>query len=104
MFIVPLSGLESISSIQGKEMEKDAGRLNSEASLPFKDLLGEAARNLGEAQAASEKDAYDLVAGDISDLHTVSIHSAIQQTALEVTVQLTSRAISAYKEVLQMQI
>ena len=32
------------------------------------------------------------------------IHSAMETTAVETVVQLTSRAVSAYKEIMQMQI
>lgn len=102
MYLVPLSGLQSIESIQSKEaVGKDMG---THALVPFQDMLQQAIQNLGETQAAADADAYGLVLGDVSDLHNVTIRSAMQQTAVEMTVQLASRAVSAYKEVLQMQI
>lgn len=81
-----------------------AVRNGSNGSLPFSNILREAVENLNEARALSEQDTYDLVTGSVSDLHNVMIHSAMEATAIETTVQLTSRAVSAYKEILQMQV
>lgn len=102
MYIVPLSGLENIESV--KSIAAPAEPVKSSASLPFGDMLREAMESFAETQKAAELDAYSLVTGDIADLHSVAIRSAMQQASLEMTVQLASRAVSAYKEVLQMQI
>jgi len=102
MYIVPLSGLENIQSIQSKDIPESSAGLG--AGLPFKQLLQEAVQNLSEVQETNIQDTYDLATGSVSDLYELSIHSAMQQTAVEMTVQLASRAVSAYKEVLQMQI
>lgn len=102
MYIVPLSGLENIESV--KSIAEPAKPVKESASLPFGDMLREAMENFSETQKAAELDAYSLVTGDVADLHSVMIRSAMQQASLEMTVQLASRAVSAYKEVLQMQI
>ena len=57
-----------------------------------------------ESQQAAAQDTYDLAYGNSADLHTIMIHSAMETTAVETVVQLTSRAVSAYKEIMQMQI
>lgn len=102
MYIVPLSGLENIESV--KSIATASEPVKSSASLPFGDMLREAMENFSETQKAAELDAYALVTGDVADLHSVMIRSAMQQASLEMTVQLASRAVSAYKEVLQMQV
>lgn len=102
MYIVPLSGLESLPSIQSADQV--AEQIKPSASLPFKDALREAMQEFSDAQKAAELDAYALVTGDSVELHDMAIRSAMQQASLEMTVQLASRAVSAYKEVLQMQI
>ena len=100
MTIVPISEILPIGS------EKAAGVKDSGfgTSVPFADVLKDAVQNLEEARKLSEQDSYDLVTGSVSDLHNVMIHSAMEATALETTVQLTSRAVSAYREIMQMQI
>lgn len=102
MYIVPLSGLESLPSIQGAGSAAEPKK--SSAALPFQDALREAMQEFSEAQKSAELDAYALVTGDGVELHDMAIRSAMQQASLEMTVQLASRAVSAYKEVLQMQI
>ena len=42
--------------------------------------------------------------GDVASLHNMMINSVMEATAVETAVQLTSRAVSAYKEIMQMQI
>lgn len=59
---------------------------------------------LQKSQEAAAQDAYDLAMGDVSNLHSLMINSAMEATAVETAVQLTSRAVSAYKEIMQMQI
>lgn len=102
MYIVPLSGLDTLQSLQS--VDTSASSANSSAALPFKQLLHEAVQNLSEVQETNIQDTYNLATGSVSELYELSIHSAMQQTAVEMTVQLASRAVSAYKEVLQMQI
>ena len=78
---------------------------SSETSgVPFSDLLEESMKNLQETRRISDQDAYDLAMGRADDLATIAIHSAQASTALELTVQIASRAVSAYKEILQMQV
>lgn len=102
MYIVPLAGLEPLASIQQKaQATRQPG---AEGLVPFADLLDEARQNLAQSQAQVQADVHDLLTGQSSDLHQLTIDAAIQQASVEMTVQLTSRAVSAYKEILQMQI
>ncbi len=102
MYIVPLAGLEPLASIQQKA--QPAGQPGAGGLVPFADLLDEARQNLAQSQAQVQTDVHDLLTGQASDLHQLTIDAAIQQASVEMTVQLTSRAVSAYKEILQMQI
>ena len=74
MYIVPLSNLPTVQSGSAGETSAQSG------GLPFREVMQQA------------------------DLHTIMIHSAMETTAVETVVQLTSRAVSAYKEIMQMQI
>ena len=55
-------------------------------------------------EVKNRDDAYDLAMGRTDDLAAISINSAKAAVALEMTVQVASRAVTAYKEILQMQI
>lgn len=101
MFIVPMSGLQVVGA--AKEEAKVAQNVSG-AQVPFSDVFKEAVDNLKETEAVSRQDAYDLAAGKVDDLHNVSINSAKAEMALALTVQLTTRAVSAYNEVMRMQV
>ena len=88
MYIVPLSNLPTVQSGSAGETSAQSG------GLPFREVM----------QQAAAQDTYDLAYGNSADLHTIMIHSAMETTAVETVVQLTSRAVSAYKEIMQMQI
>lgn len=98
MNIIPISQITPIFENEGSAASKQA------SGLPFADILQESMQNLREAQAVSRQDAYDLALGRTDDLASIAIHSAQSTTALELTVQVASRAVNAYKEILQMQI
>lgn len=101
MFIVP------ISSFSGLELESQTSVQPAQAggvAVPFSQVFSAAIENLKETQAQSAKDAYDLAMGNIDDLAKVMINSEKASAALELTVQLTSRAVNAYKEISSMQV
>jgi len=90
----PLFEKGSTSSAEGEGL----------SGLPFADILRESMDQMMETQKVSNQDAYDLAMGNTDDIASVMIHSAQATAAMEMTVQLASRAVSAYKEILQMQI
>ena len=102
MFIVPISSLPSIQERGQKDNQTTAeGNLGKPS---FSNIMEEAMDALQKSQEAAAQDAYDLAMGDVSNLHSLMINSAMEATAVETAVQLTSRAVSAYKEIMQMQI
>jgi flagellar hook-basal body complex protein FliE len=52
----------------------------------------------------SQQNTYDLAMGNTNDLEGVMIQAAKTSTTIEVTTQIVSKAIGAYKEILQMQV
>ncbi len=103
MFIVPISQMPSISEIQQSKAATQATNKNTK-NIPFADMLANAMREANEAQAIASQDSYELAMGKTDDLHNVMINAAKARTALEFTVELTSRAVNAYNEILRMQI
>lgn len=98
--IVPISQMPSLFEKQGVS----TGETKPLSGLPFADILQESIETMQETQRISNQDAYDLAMGNTDDIASVMIHSAQATAALEMTVQLASRAVSTYKEILQMQI
>lgn len=107
MFIVPLTPmatqLDSVSDSLKKNSGSTADTIEDEV-MSFADYLKESVMKVKELEASSDKSAYDLAVGNTNDIEAVMIESAKASTAVETTVQITTRAVNAYKEILQMQI
>lgn len=74
------------------------------SQVPFADILGQAMKDVAQTQSTTVQDAYDLVMGTGGDLHNIMIRNAMETAAVETAVELTSRVVSVYKEIMQMQI
>lgn len=70
----------------------------------FSNILKDAVSEYTTLQEASDKDTIDLAVGNADNLAQMQINSMKAETALQTTVQLTSRVVSAYKEIMQTQI
>lgn len=101
MFIVPLSGMAPLQSVA---QPKEAAASASTAGVPFADVLSNAMRNMQQTQTVSEQDAYELALGQTDDLHTLQINSVKSMAAVEMAVGATSRVLSAYNEIMRLQI
>lgn len=101
MFIVPLSELQPMSSITPL---KSASEQKDDSSESFSDILKAKIQNVKDLESASLKSAYDISTGASSDIEGAMMDSVKASTAIEMTVQLTTRAVNAYKEILSMQI
>lgn len=99
MYLVPLTNLPSI-----QEQEPARQPSGAAGGQSFASIMQEAIDTLAQTQAQAQVDSYNLAMGDIGSLHNLMINSTLEATAVETAVQLTSRAVSAYKEIMQMQI
>ncbi|MCI8622818.1 MAG: flagellar hook-basal body complex protein FliE [Provencibacterium sp.] len=100
MFIVPITRLAPMETQAGRE----AVSKPDTSSLPFADVLESAISEYRQAEAVSQADAHSLASGSVENLADVMINSLRLSTAIELTTQITTRAVSAYKEVMQMQV
>ena len=94
--------MPSVSTL--KEAENKSSRVQSDVQIPFSDVFRDVYENLAEQQEISDRDALDLSLGNSDDLHNIMINSEAAAIALELTVQLTSKALNAYNEIMRMQI
>ena len=98
--IVPIEKMQKASFGQmitgGTQLqEKPAG---------FGDVLSQAMQQVEQAQETSRQDAVALELGDVDNLAQIQINSMKSATMLQTATQLTSRAVNAYKEIMQMQV
>ncbi len=77
---------------------------SADPSSSFSNILSDAVHDFESLQQTSEKDSADLAVGNANNLAQIQIDSLKAEASLQTTVQLTSRVVSAYKEIMQMQI
>lgn len=97
-FISPISSVGELNAAgeqQGVQKNSGAG---------FQQLLSQAVGELEQAGVAAAQNNTALALGNVNDLAQVQIDAMKAQTLLQTTVQLTSRMVNAYKEIMQMQI
>lgn len=97
MFIVPITPLTISPEINPKNS------VNETNAGGFQDIFQDIITQAKETQAVSEQDSLNLALGQTDDLHTIMINAEKAAIALELTVQVTSKAISAYNEIMRMQ-
>ena len=90
MYIVPIQAMTGLEKLQ------EAREVNAPepSGGSFKDILSQAYADYQQAKAVAEAD----------NLAQIQINAMKAETMLQTTVQLTSRMVSAYKEIMQMQI
>lgn len=104
-----------INKIQGvklPEITKTKGFISGEDEMEkldsnykdFGQIFKNAFEALQETQDQSKEDSYRMAMGDFDNLHQMMINGEKAATALELTTQITSRAVSAYNEIMHMQI
>ncbi|NBJ68407.1 MULTISPECIES: flagellar hook-basal body complex protein FliE [Clostridia] len=75
-----------------------------EAQGKFASALKNAIDKVNEVQIASDKKTEAMANGQVTNLHDVMIASQKSNIALEATVQIQSKVVEAYKEVMSMQV
>jgi len=76
----------------------------ADPSISFSNILGDAVKEYSSLQQSSDKDSAAIALGNTDNLAQIQIDSMKAETALQTTVQLTSRVVSAYKEIMQLQL
>ncbi len=104
MFIVPMNRLERMGGMRTGEGEAAPQQQNLSGGS-FAQMFHESLKTLEQAQQVADEDALDLALGaNGADLHTIMINAAVLESAVKTTVQLTSRAVTSYKEIMSMQV
>lgn len=70
----------------------------------FGDFLQEAITNTVGSDAEHKVATNDLVMGEDTDLHTISIASQKAELMLDLTVQIRNKMVESYQEIMRMQI
>ncbi|WP_226578754.1 flagellar hook-basal body complex protein FliE [Halobacillus litoralis] len=75
-----------------------------EAQAAFATQLKKAVDGINKAQVTSNEKTKALARGDINDLHNVMITSQKASITMQTAVEVQSKVIDAYKEIMRMQV
>jgi flagellar hook-basal body complex protein FliE len=70
----------------------------------FTNIFGDALNNLKQTEAVAETENAKLLTGESDDIHTAMIASQKAEVAVNLAVQIRDRVLTAYNEVMNMQI
>ncbi len=101
-FITPLTSMPTVSSL-----DKDSNNLSSNeenSELSFSETLKQKIQNVKDLEQKSLDSAYAVSMGQTEDIEGAMIDATKASVAIETAVQITTRAVNAYKEIVQMQI
>ena len=99
MYIVPIEFMKPMEFTDNEKPVKKSTNDNG-----FKQVLNNAIAALEETQRNSQYDAYQLALGNVDDIAEVMINTLKAESMIQTTVQITSRVINAYKEIMNIQI
>ena len=101
-FITPLTSMPTVSSLDKDSNNLSSNEENSEIS--FSETLRQKIQNVKDLEQKSLDSAYAVSMGQTEDIEGAMIDATKASVAIETAVQITTRAVNAYKEIVQMQI
>ncbi|MFD1018178.1 flagellar hook-basal body complex protein FliE [Thalassobacillus hwangdonensis] len=75
-----------------------------EAHANFSKSLKDAIDNVNRSQITSDKKTEALAKGEVDDLHDVMVTAQKASITLQTSVEIQSKVVEAYKEVMRMQV
>ena len=97
VFIAPITPMKF-------DLDKDITEKGAPQEIPFYNVLQQAVSETQRLTEITQQDSADLAFGDVDNLAQIQINSLKAKTMLQTTVQITTRAVNAYKEIMQMQV
>ncbi len=99
-FIVPIQQMKPMEFSNTDSTQNTAAA----GASSFGNMLTQAMQEYQDLSAVSAQDSTNLALGNVDDLASVQINTLKAESMLQTTVQLTSRAVNAYKEIMQMSV
>ena len=95
MYIVPLTEMSAISPTFITPV-KTVAEPQKNDTVSFGDILKTKIQNVKDLEAQSLQSAYDISTGASNDIEGAMLAATKASTAIEMTVQLTTRAVNVY--------
>jgi len=102
MFIVPITSyFDKVAGATAPKIESAGAEGASEGGLGFGDYFKDLVRNVEDTEAVTKMDAYNLSIGNMDDTHTMLINAAKAEVALQTMIQLRTKVLDAYSEIMR---
>ena len=99
-----MTTINSISSILPQTIQPAGSGAVGQATTGFGDMLKTMLDKVNETQTAGEQATKNLQSGDAKHLHEVMIAVEEADVSLRMLVQMRNKALTAYEEIMRMQI
>jgi flagellar hook-basal body complex protein FliE len=93
-----------VASINSIPMPNSAGSPASSGSGAFQNILESSINNLQSLQNSAGSAAQKFMSGENEELHTVALAGQQAELAFELGLQVRNKIVSAYQEVMKMQL
>ncbi|WP_018922558.1 flagellar hook-basal body complex protein FliE [Salsuginibacillus kocurii] len=97
-------GTNAIAPQREVNASQEGAATAHEAQESFKQAFQEALEGVNDSQLHSEDMTKRLAAGDVDNIHDVTIAAQKADITFQTTAEVRNRVIEAYQEVMQMQI
>lgn len=104
MFITPLVQMPTIAELGKSAKYSGIDVKTDDGEMSFADTLGKKIAEIKSLEQKSLDSAYAVAMGQTEDIEGAMIDATKASVAIETAVQITTRAVNAYKEIMQMQI
>ncbi|SDJ01967.1 flagellar hook-basal body complex protein FliE [Salimicrobium halophilum] len=96
--------VQSINGLPQASIRETYDTTPNEVHTQFADSLKNAIEGVNKAKVESNEMTQALARGDVDDLHNVMITSQKASVMMTTATEMQSKVISAYKEVMRMQV
>lgn len=73
-------------------------------SSAFGDIFSKALSDARIEEQASNDAAKELLSGNITDIHSITLQAAKAELALNLAIQIRNKVVDAYNEIMRMQV
>lgn len=94
-------GLKPLTNLTKPQINNDVGGVD--VAQQFSSFLNEAITSLSNQEAQVEHLNTQFVAGNLADVHQLTIAAEKASLGLELTLQVRNKVIEAYQDVMRMQ-
>ena len=101
MFIIPVTRMEGVGDLT--DLKNDS-TVKAVPEKRFDSVLKEAVREADQAIKDTQIMDMKLASGQVDNLHTALIQAEKTAAAVEFTIQITTKAVNAYNQIMGMQV